>query len=96
MGRLGNQSTLADWQSPMRKPLIKLLRKSYTQQNIPEEPYSIHFIQHAAEKVTVKHKDVIESTTDKQMKESVLILKTVSLHQGKEGRGLSMWEKLIN
>ena len=26
----------------------------------------------------------------------MLILKSASLHQGKEGRGLSMWEKLIN
>ena len=78
--RLGNQSTLGDWQSPMQEPLIKLLWKSYTQQNIPEEPFRIHFIQQAAEKVTLKDKDVIEFTTNKQMKESMLILKTASLH----------------
>lgn len=39
-----------------------------------------HFIQQATEKVTLKHKDVIEFTADKQMKESMLILKSASLH----------------
>ena len=80
LGRLGNQSSLADWQSPMLKLLVKLLRKSYTQQNIPEESIQDHFIQQAAEKVTLKHKDVIEFTADKQMKETMLILKSASLH----------------
>lgn len=78
--RLGNQSSLADLQSPMLKLLVKLLWKSYTQQNIPEEPYRVHFIQHAAEKVTLKHKHIIEFTTDKQMKESIMTLKTASQH----------------
>ena len=77
--RLGNQSTLADWQSPMREPLIKLLQNSYTEQNIREEPYRIHFIQHSAEKVTLEHKEAIEFPADKLMKDSMPIIKTASL-----------------
>lgn len=64
----------------MQELLIKILRKTYTEQNIPEEPYKIHFIQHSAEKVTLEHKEVIEFPTDKLMKESMLILKTALLH----------------